>query len=161
LCNLFLIHFLSFFKADHHIDNAEELKDFIEEHTQNSIGKVVTMQKHELKYASNANAILNLKTSYEYVWKATDIEGTIYSFILKLKMMIIEKYHFRKWPCYCQKCRHANIKPCENEENVGKWYSKIQKSKGTRSLAIKSIVHDDEQVIDEEQVDEQQFNEEQ
>jgi len=48
--------------ADHHINNPQELSDFIEQHTQDSCGKVVTMKRQELENATNANAIPKIKS---------------------------------------------------------------------------------------------------
>jgi hypothetical protein len=56
------------FSADHHIDNPVELRHFIETHNKDATGKVVTMQKQELDNATNASAIVDIKSNFEFVW---------------------------------------------------------------------------------------------
>ena len=73
---VYLILFYFFLiKADHHIDNAEELRGFIDAQTTDAVGKVVTMERKELEKATDANSIFKIKSNFEYVWLPNDPKG--------------------------------------------------------------------------------------
>ena len=121
--------------ASNHINNAQELAEFISTHTKDSLGMLVTIQKQELDNASNASAIPKIKSNFEYVWLPDDPVG---------------KYYYRRWPCYCRRCRNSSKKDCLHQAMVGKWYTLVQRHKGKRVIKVRSVVEDNSTIIMED-----------